>query len=107
MYAPSLKVRVLVASSKVPPVIVLGLTMVIAVPGNKFHLKQGSIPVGCVMPACQPYVSVVVGVGSVRPQVNKFEQVSTDDHLMSPDVTGEYGMSGGGVCPGSIPYHVT
>ena len=56
------------------------------------NIKQGSIPIGCVPPACQLYtswwpplgVSTSTGVG---PKVNKFEQVSNDDHQMS--VVGE------------------
>ena len=57
--------------------------------------QQESIPVGCVLPACQPYVfrwpplgvSNVMGV--VGNQMDKFEQVSGDDHQMSG--TGEGG----------------
>ena len=50
--------------------------------------KQGSIPVGCVPPACQLYVfqlpSLEFSTTRVRvgPQVNKFEQVPSDDHQM-------------------------
>ena len=51
--------------------------------------KQDSIPVGCVPPACQPYVfwwpplDVSKGAGGVGHQVDKFEQVSSDGHQMS------------------------
>ena len=56
--------------------------------------KQDSIPVGCAPSACQPYVflwppldvSTSRGLG---PQVDKFEQVFSDDHQMS--VVGEVG----------------
>ena len=45
--------------------------------------KQERIPVGCVPPASvstTKFMSVPMGVG---PQVNKFEQVSSDDYHMS------------------------
>ena len=51
--------------------------------------KQESIPVGSVPTACQAYVfwlpplDVSTGEGWLGPQVNKFEQVSSDDHQMS------------------------
>ena len=53
--------------------------------------QQDSIPVGCVPPTCQPYVfhwlPLYVTTGwELGPQVNKYEQVSSDDHQMS--VTG-------------------
>ena len=48
--------------------------------------KQESIPVGCVPPTRQFYVfqwlPLDVSMG-VCPQMNKFEQVSSDDHQMS------------------------
>ena len=57
---------------------------------SKIHkmqiFKQGSIPVGCLPPTCQLYVfqwlprDVSMGV---CPQVNKFEQVCGDDHMVS------------------------
>ena len=54
-------------------------------------MKQDGIPIGCVPPACQPYVfqcppldiSTPGGGGELGPQVNKFEQVYNDDHQMS------------------------
>ena len=52
-------------------------------------IEQDSIPVGCVPPACQPYafqwlpLDVSTGMGVIGPKVNKFEQVSSDDHQMS------------------------
>ena len=51
--------------------------------------QQDSIPVGCVPRACQPYVlrwpplGVSNVMGMVGNQVDKFEQVSSDDHQMS------------------------
>ena len=49
-------------------------------------ILQASIPVGCVPPAWKPYVSVA----TIRchswdgdPQVKKFEDVSSEHHLMS------------------------
>ena len=60
---------------------------------SEHYGEQDSIPVGCVPPAGQPYVlpwpplDVSSGWGGVCPQVNKFEQVSSDDHQMS--VAGE------------------
>ena len=73
---------------------------------------QDSIPVGCIPAACQPYafqwppLDVNSGGGGVQSQVNKFEQVSNDDHQKS--------LAGGRVCPGGRvctegvpPYHVT
>ena len=53
------------------------------------NLEQESIPVGCVLPACPPYVLQPPGVSTGRgcPQVNKFEQISRDAHEMS--VAGE------------------
>ena len=46
------------------------------------------IPVGCIPPACQPYMFwwLPLGIstgGWVCPQMNKLEQVSSDDHQMS------------------------
>ena len=52
-------------------------------------IEQDSIPVGCVPPACQPYafqwlpLDVSTSMGVIGPKVNKFEQVSSDDHQMS------------------------
>ena len=49
---------------------------------SKNCMKQESIPVGCVVPTCQPYVvqwprlDVSIGGGEGGPQVNKFEQAS-------------------------------
>ena len=57
--------------------------------------KQDSILVGCVQLACQPYVfrwpslDVSTMGWKVGPQVNKFEQVTSDDHQMS--VAGRWG----------------
>ena len=49
--------------------------------------QQESISAGCVPPACQLYVflwpSLDVSTGGVGDEVNKFEQVSSDDHQMS------------------------
>ena len=48
-------------------------------------ISQESIPVGCLSPACQPYMrrwSPDVSTRGSR-QVNKFEQVSIDGHQMS------------------------
>ena len=58
---------------------------------TELSLTQDSTPVGCIPPACQPYVfqwpplDVSTGGrgGGLGPQVNKFEQVSNDDHQMS------------------------
>ena len=52
------------------------------------HLEQDSIPVGCVPSVCQLYMFRwppidVAGGGSVGPQMNMVEQVSSDDHQMS------------------------
>ena len=56
------------------------------------NLEQDSIPVGCVPLACQPYMFQwpVLDVSTkveVCPQVNKFEQISSDAYQMS--VAGE------------------
>ena len=68
--------------------------------------KQESIPVGFVPPTCQLYVfqwlPLDVSMG-VCPQMNKFEQVSSDDHQMS--VAGWYPRSQGQ--KSGVPYHVT
>ena len=65
--------------------------------------KQDKIIIGCVLPASYPYVFQwpPLDVSGGGPQVNKFEQVSSDDHQMS--------LAGGGrVCRGgSTPYYVT
>ena len=50
--------------------------------------KEDTIPVGCVLPDWQPYVFMrppldARTVGGVGPEVNKFEQASSDDYLMS------------------------
>ena len=48
---------------------------------NKIITKQESIPVGCIPPACRPYVlrwSPDVSTCGGGHQVNKFEQVSSD-----------------------------
>ena len=51
--------------------------------------KQDSIPVECVPPTCKLYVfwwppqGVSTMQGGVGTQMNKFEQVSSDDHQMS------------------------
>ena len=50
--------------------------------------KQDSIPVRCISPARQPYTfwwppldaRTSGGCSGVGPQVNKYEQVSSDDH---------------------------
>ena len=53
------------------------------------HVSQEIIPVGCVLPSCLPYVfkwstpDVHAGGMGIGPQVNKFEQVCSDDHQMS------------------------
>ena len=60
-----------------------------------YRWQQESIPVGCVPPACQPYVlwwSPDVRTGG--PQVNKFEQVFSNCHQMS--LAG--GWAGGVTC---------
>ena len=59
--------------------------------------KQDSIPVECVPPTCKLHVFwwPALGVstrGGVCTQMNKFEQVSSDDHHK------ESGTHGGGVC---------
>ena len=78
--------------------------------GNK---QQESIPVGCILPACQPYVfwwpplDVRTGEG-VGPQENKFEPLSSDDHHMP--VAGEKVrclVSGGRVGPNASWVMVT
>ena len=50
-------------------------------------IKQDSmIPVGYVPSTCQSYVFQWKPLGrGVGPQVNKFEQISSDGHQMSPD----------------------
>ena len=62
-------------------------------------LKQGSIPVGCVPPACQPYMLQLPDVSTYWgcPQVNKFEQVSSDGHRMlaSGTISEVQGRAGG------------
>ena len=59
---------------------------------------QESTPVGCVPPACQPYMLLwLPDVCTSReggPQVHKFEQVSTRCHWMP--VTGPMSDVGGG-----------
>ena len=52
--------------------------------------------VGCLTPACQPHVfwwlpldvNTGGGEGGLGPRVNKFEQLSSDDHQMSVAVGG-------------------
>ena len=79
------------------------------------NTEQDSIPVGCTPPACQPYMFrwplldvSTGGSAEVGPQVNKFEQVSSDDHQMS--VAGEDGgrsprmMWGGVTLPCDLPH---
>ena len=52
--------------------------------------QEDNIPIGCVSPACHPYVFwwlplcvTTSGNGGSRHFVNKFQQVSCDDHQMS------------------------
>ena len=57
---------------------------------------QDNILVGCALPTCQPYVfhwAIRTMGGGIAPQVNKFEQVSSDDHQIS--VAGEDSSQGG------------
>ena len=59
---------------------------------ESLYVLQDSIPVGCLPSVCQPYVLVATTMFQywwADPQVNKFEQVSSDDHHMS--------VAGGGV----------
>ena len=60
--------------------------------------KQDKIIIGCILPVFQWPPLDVSGGG---PQVNKFEQVSSDDQQMS--LAGWVGYVGGG----STPYYVT
>ena len=54
-----------------------------------YNNQPDSIPVGCIPPPCQPYVfqwpplDVSTCEGWVGPQVNNFEQSSSDNHQMS------------------------
>ena len=53
---------------------------------DKTIWEQESIPVGCVLPACQLYMLQPPDVstrGQVGPSVNKFEQVSSYGHQVS------------------------
>ena len=54
-------------------------------PPNHHIRQQENIPVGYVPPACKPYVFqwLLLGVTSWGPQMNNFEQVSSDGHQMS------------------------
>ena len=48
--------------------------------------KQESIPMGCISPTCQQFVLWLQDVstgGGVGTQLNKFEQVPSDNHQMS------------------------
>ena len=52
------------------------------------NIKQESIPMGCIPPASQPYISLWPSLGvstsaGVGSKVNMFEQVSNNDHQMS------------------------
>ena len=53
---------------------------------NNNKEEQESIPVGCVLPACQTFVlcppDVSTGGEGVGPRMNKFEQVSSHGHQM-------------------------
>ena len=59
--------------------------------------RQESILVGCVPPACQPYVLLPPDVSTdwEGGQLNKFEQVSSYGHQMSLAVGPEGSMSDG------------
>ena len=82
---------------------------------DSINTEQDSIPVGCIPPASQPYVfwwSLLDvstggwGGGGVGPQVNKFEQVSSDDHQIS--VAGKDGSRSPGMMSGEgVPFHGT
>ena len=61
-------------------------------------MGQDSIP-GCVPPAQWQPLDASTGVGGVGPQVNKFEQVSSDEHQISAQRGGPWsgvGRRGGG-----------
>ena len=70
-----------------------------------FIQKQESIPVGCILPACQPYVllwppDVSTSGGAVKwGLMNKFQLVSSDGHQMS--LVGGGARAGGPICPKS------
>ena len=52
----------------------------------KILYNTKAFPVGCVQPHCKLYVRASVATTTCHsqgPQVNKFEQVSSDDHQMS------------------------
>ena len=92
----------------------------------EIKVQQDSIPVGCIPPTCKPYLLQfqlpppdVAPRGGGGPQMNKFEQVSSDHHQMSlgrgrsPGLMsrGRGGLRGGR-SPGLISgeegtYHVT
>ena len=64
----------------------------------EIKVQQDSIPVGYIPPTCKPYLFQfqlpppdVAPRGGGGPQMNKFEQVSSDHHQMS--------LTGGGVGP--------
>ena len=45
-------------------------------------MDEHDIPVGCILPTWKPLETALRG--RIGPQMNKFEQVSSDHHEMSP-----------------------
>ena len=62
-----------------------------------FHLLNNLVKLWCLKTFIKLTILLVRG-GGVGPQMNKFEQGSSDDHQIS--------VAGERVCPGGYPYHV-